>query len=239
MPAWNERELVRVDRRDRAVAGLPGHSKNGRARCPDRKTRLCMLTALYEATGDALARRSRSSTLLALDHARAAPPRSAGRTGRRPSARSRRASASSERAGRYTRAESIESKASATWMIRAPSGMSVPASRSGIAAAVVALVVVADRRDGVVQEAEALDDRGAVGRVAHDQRPLRRVEPRRLEQDRVRQRPACRCRGRAPRTRAARAPPARGRARRRSRARSAARAASGRRCRRRARRPSP
>ena len=65
------------------------------------------------------------------------------------------------------------------------------------------------------------------------------VELRRLEEDRVGDRRACRCRGRAPRGRAGRARPARGPARGRSPGRAAGRGGSDRPCRRRARPPSP
>ena len=58
----------------------------------------------------------------------------------------------------------------------------------GIAGAVEALVVVADRRNGVAEEAEPVDDAGALVGVALHQRPLLLRQARRLQQDRVRDR---------------------------------------------------
>ena len=58
----------------------------------------------------------------------------------------------------------------------------------GVAGAVEALVVMADRRHGVAEEAEAVDDARALVGVALHQRPLLLREARRLEQDRVRDR---------------------------------------------------
>src|SRR5206468_1776585 len=58
----------------------------------------------------------------------------------------------------------------------------------GVASAVEALVMVPDRGYRVVQEAEAVDDAGALVRVPLHQRPFVLGEARRLEQDRVRNR---------------------------------------------------
>src|SRR5436190_8802475 len=64
----------------------------------------------------------------------------------------------------------------------------LPAQPVGIAGAVVAFVVVPDRWHGVVQEAEAVDDAGALVGVALHQVPLLLGQARRLQQDRVRDR---------------------------------------------------
>ena len=61
----------------------------------------------------------------------------------------------------------------------------LPLQAVRIAEAVEALVVVADRRHGVVQEAEPVDDPRALVRVALHERPLLVGEHGRLEQDRV------------------------------------------------------
>ena len=58
-------------------------------------------------------------------------------------------------------------------------------SRLGVAGAVPALVVVPDRRHGVVEEAEPVDDPRALVGVPLHQRPLVGRQARRLEQDRV------------------------------------------------------
>ena len=58
----------------------------------------------------------------------------------------------------------------------------------GVARAVEALVVVADRRDRVAEESEPVDDAGALVGVALHQRPLLLRQARGLQQDRVRNR---------------------------------------------------
>ena len=86
------------------------------------------------------------------------------------------------------RVVSIESSASATWMIARAERDLVPAQTVRIAGAVEALVVVPDRRHGVGHEAETVDDPGSLGGVPAHQAPLLGVETRRLHQDRVRDR---------------------------------------------------
>ena len=137
------------------------------------------------------------------------------------------------------RAFIIASSASATWMMRAPSGISIAGEAGRVAGAVEVLVVVADRRHGIGEEAEPARRSRRPRRHGSASRPAPRARARRASSGSRRERRSCRCRGRAPRGRASRAPAARGRSRRRSRARSHAHAGSDRRCRRRARRPSP
>src|SRR5205807_5206420 len=64
----------------------------------------------------------------------------------------------------------------------------VPAEMLRVSGSVVALVVVPDRGNGVLEEAEPVDDAGALVRVALHQPPLLRVEPLGLQQDRIRNR---------------------------------------------------
>ena len=64
----------------------------------------------------------------------------------------------------------------------------LPSQAVRIAGAVEALVMVADRRNGVAEEAEPVDDARALVGVALHQRPLLLRQARRLQQDRVRDR---------------------------------------------------
>ena len=64
----------------------------------------------------------------------------------------------------------------------------LPAQPVRVAGAVEALVVVLDRRHGVAEEAEPVDDPRALLRVVLHERPLQPGERRRLEEDRVRDR---------------------------------------------------
>jgi len=71
-------------------------------------------------------------------------------------------------------------------MIRRTERNVVAGEPVGVPRSVEPLVVMADRRHGVAQEAEAVDDRRTFGGVARHDRPLVVGEACRLQEDRVR-----------------------------------------------------
>ena len=190
MPAWNVGERAGVDRGDRRKARLRRHAKNGRASWRIRKSGRAGLYAGLDELRPLLRLRPRRAArrpTRAAGSARARR-RSAGRTAC-PASPLTSASASLHRAGgavdarrqhRVERVGDVDDPGAERDLLAA--------EPVRVAGAVEALVVVADRRHRVLEEAEAVDDARALLGVALHQRPLLARQARRLEEDRVRDR---------------------------------------------------